>query len=863
MQHNKEIENYWSLDIEHLEKLLETNINYGFTNKKADQLINSLGKNIFHGKEKQSPLSILLKQFSSPLIFILIGAGIVTATLNEWVETIVIFFAVAINAGLGFYREYHAENTLEKLNSFIKDRAKVIRDGFEQEIDAEQIIPGDIIKVSYGNRIPADAVIIDCNNARADEAILTGESISVSKENQKTSATTILSERKNVLHAGTLMVEGFAKAIVVKTGDKTQIGSIASLVSKTGRVATPIQRGIVSLSWFIFSFVLLIIIGIFGLGISQGEPFLQMLILSVAISVGAVPEALPIALTVILSNGAERIAKKKGITRTLMAAETLGSASVIMTDKTGTLTEANMRLVSTYTKQEITLNSETQGLDLNLLRYALACSDITIENPKDKKENWSFKGKPFEVSIAQKARELKVNIDGLQDVSINKIKIPFNSAYKFSVAQNEEKFFVMGAPDILLDRSNIDLASYKKIEQWISDKSLEGKRLLAVAGLPEKTNPVHINDVKECDFIGILVFHDPIRKEVPDAIKKIESLGIRIIMVTGDLKGTAMSVAKDIGWSNIKEENVITGSELSQLSDESLKQLLPSIKIFSRVTPKDKLRIGQILQQQGEVVAMTGDGVNDAPALKAMDIGVALGSGSDVAKSASDLILLDDNFQTISSSIIEGRRILANIRKTFVYLMSNSLDAVFVVGGSIILGMSIPLTALQIIWVNLFTGSFPALSFAFDENFDHQYTKKESSKKVLTKPVSILTFGVGMLSSILLFVLYYSLINFGVNQDLSKSIFFACFSTYILAASYSFRSIYKPITSYPIFSNKKLNISIVFAFCLLILTFSVPIIRNTFGLVTLPALWIIFVVVWMLFNMSLVELAKLIFRKTI
>lgn len=863
MQHNKEIENYWSLNIEHLEKTLEANTSNGFTNKKADQLINYFGKNILHGKEKQSPLSILLKQFSSPLIFILIGAGIVTASLNEWVETIVIFFAVIINAGLGFYREYHAENTLEKLNSFIKDRAKVIRDGFEQEIDAEQIIPGDIIKVSYGNRVPADAVIIDCNNARVDEAILTGESMSVSKDNKITSPTTILSERKNVLHAGTLMVEGFAKAMVVRTGDKTQIGSIASLVSKTGRVATPIQRGMVSLSWFIFSFVLLIIIGIFGLGISQGEPFLQMLILSVAISVGAVPEALPIALTVILSNGAERIAKKKGITRTLMAAETLGSASVIMTDKTGTLTEANMRLVSTYTEKEIILNEDSQTLDVDLLRYALACSDITIENPKEKEEDWSFKGKPFEISIAEKARELKVDIDYLKDVSINKIRIPFNSAYKFSVAKNQENFFAMGAPDILLDRSDIDLESYKKIEKWILNKSLEGKRLLAVVRLPEKSNPLEITDVKNCQFIGILVFHDPIRKEVPGAISKIESLGIRIIMVTGDLKGTAMSVAKDIGWSDIKEENVITGSELSQLSDESLKQLLPSIKIFSRVTPKDKLRIGQILQQQGEVVAMTGDGVNDAPALKAMDIGVALGSGSDVAKSASDLILLDDNFQTISSSIIEGRRILANIRKTFVYLMSNSLDAVFVVGGSIILGMSIPLTALQIIWVNLFTGSFPALSFAFDENFDHQYTRKESSKKVLIKPVSILTFGVGMLSSILLFALYYSLINLGVNEDLSKSIFFACFSTYILAASYSFRSIYKPITSYPIFSNKKLNMSIIFAFCLLILTFAVPIIRNTFGLVTLPTLWIIFVVIWMLFNMSLVEFAKLIFRKTI
>ena len=322
-------------------------------------------------------------------------------------------------------------------------------------------------------------------------------------------------------------------------------------------------------------------------------------------------------------------------------------------------------------------------------------------------------------------------------------------------------------------------------------------------------------------------------------------------------KGTAISVAKSLNW-DVNESEVLVGSELHTLSDDELIKIIPSIKIFARVTPEDKLRIGKLYQKLGEVVAMTGDGVNDAPALKAMDIGISLGSGSDVAKSAADLVLLDDNFKTISTSIDEGHRILANIRKTVVYLMSNSLDEVFVIGGSLIMGLALPLTALQIIWVNLFTGSLPALAFAFDENMDRKKYFKNESKHIFTKEVKVLTFGIGVLSSLFLFILYYFLVQNSDSVAIARSIFFVCFASYILVISFSFRSLYNPLFSYRVFSNKKLNWSIVVAVAILILTMTVPFMRNVFELAPLPVSSLPLVALWLVINVLLVEGAKYI-----
>lgn len=861
MQNTKPVDYAWSADGEKLLNILKSG-HQGLTENEAEQRLNIYGSNTFRKREKKSAFSILISQFVSPLIFILIAAGITTAVLQEWPETIVISLAVLINAVLGFYREYHAEHTLEKLSTFIKDRSRVIRNNRESEIDSEMLVPGDVIKISYGSRIPADARILSANNLRVDESILTGESIPVQKSIDSVPVSSTVAERLSMVHAGTLVVDGFATAVIVATSNETELGKIAGLVSDTRRAKTPIQTGLSKISWIIFAITIVIVVGIFVLGMVRGETFFDMLILSVAVAVGAVPESLPIALTVILSIGAERIAKKRGITRTLLAAETLGSTSLIMTDKTGTLTEANMRLVGIHTVKDLTRGVAETGShieqDHELLELALRNIDVLVENPDKKVEQWTFKGRPFEVNIVKTSRDQGIDISWLNKHKASSIIIPFSSTHKFSVSLKGHSYVIMGAPDVLLARSRIDSAEYKLIESWIEEASAEGKRLIAIA---ITDTPIHtISEAQNLTFTGVLAFHDPVRAEVPKAIHEIEALGIRIIMITGDLKGTAVSVARELGWK-VSESQIIMGSDLQSISDEMLLERIQTVKIFARVTPEDKLRVGLLYRQLGEVVAMTGDGVNDAPALKAMDIGIALGSGSDVARSAADLVLLDDNFQTIGSSVQGGRRILMNIRKTFVYLMSNSLDEVFVVGGSLIVGIALPLSALQIIWVNLFTGSLPALAFAYDENFDQHIQKQQTLKSIFTREVNILTFGIGILSSLLLFVMYYGLIRFGIDVALARSIFFVCFASYILVISFSFRSLHKPLFSYPIFSNKRLNQSILIAAALLVVTMVIPAFRDFFDMTSIPPIWLLFVTGWLVLNVLLVEGVKYVFRK--
>lgn len=860
---NKEMQTPWALNFEEAILALESQ-NEGLSEEEAQKRLAKYGKNVFENKKRDKAIKIFLKQFLSPLIFILLGAGALTGILKEWVDMSVILFAVFINVILGFYHEYNAENTLEKLTTYIKDRVRVLRDGKEEEIDSSLVVPGDIISLSYGSRVPADCRIISLNNFRTDEAVLTGESVPVLKHNEILALDKEIPERKNIAFAGTMVVEGYAKALVYATGNNTEIGKIAGIVSSIDKEKTPLQKGMDHIAWLIFGLVLFVIVGIFILGIIRGEEVLPMLLLSSAVAVGAVPEALPIVLTVILAIGATHIAKKKGVVKKLSSAETLASTTLIMTDKTGTLTEAKMKLVGIFTKEEI-LNgnfeqkTEKEEKHFNhnqkkLLENSLHNIDVVAE---EEGGEYVFKGRPLEVNIAKASLHHQIAIDEILEHK-GMMVLPFNSTNKFSVVLKDEVYYIMGAPDVLLKKAFVSKEEYLKVEEFINELSESGKRLLGVATLDKKhKGDFKIEDIENINFLGTLAFYDPIRKEVPEAIKNIESHGIKMVLITGDLPGTALSISREIGWE-VKEDQIMIGVELRNLKDEELLKLISKIKIFARVTPEDKLRVGKLYQALGEVVAMTGDGVNDAPALKAVDMGISLGSGSDVAKSASDLVLLDDNFETISLAIDEAKKILANIRKTFVYLMSNAWDQVFVVGGSLLLGIPMPLTALQIIWVNLFTGSLPALSFAYEEHQDREIQKGKDMKLVFTKRVRVFTFGIGILSSFLLFLLYYFLLRFGVELEVARAVLFVCFSSYVLAVAYSFRSLKRPIWTYNPFSNKRLNISILIALLLLIITMTVPFVRNIFTLSAMPFVWVFFVLLWVLFNVFMIECAKLL-----
>lgn len=851
--HERNVFPAWSLSVDETLKTLETTHD-GLSDAEVQFRLRHFGPNTLVRERRFTPLGLIVRQFTSPLIFILIAAACLTILLREWVDTTVILLAILVNAGLGFYQEFRAENALEKLNTYVRERARVIRNGSEQEIDSAQLVPGDIIHVAYGQRVPADARLVEANNLSADEAVLTGESLPVSKGIETLSEAAIVAERTSMVHAGTLIVEGTGLAVVTATDSNTEIGRIAELVSTTKDTKTPLQRALSRMAWFIFILVAVLSVLIFFLGLARGESAIEMLLMAAAISVGAVPEALPIALTVILAVGLERLARRKGIMRNLAAAETLGSARVVMTDKTGTLTEANMRLVEILTQGEITSGKKgDEHEETEILSSALWGADVTIENPDDAKKDWKFAGRAFEVSVVRAAHERGIDVRSFMAARQAPLLV-FNSTNKFSIVVGKDEHFVIGAPDILLSRSKLSKDAYVAAEAKIHEISAEGKRLLGIARLPHALkNTAKPEDAHNLEFLGALVFKDPIRHDAAAAVQKIEALGARTVMLTGDLKGTALAVARELGWK-VDEGQVLTGHELHELSDDDIRKNLAHIKIFSRVTPEDKLRIGTLYRQNGEVVAMTGDGVNDAPSLKAVDIGVALGSGSDVAKSVADLVVLDDNFKTIVAAIEEGRRILENIRKVFVYLVSTCLGEVFLIGGALFVGLPLPLSALQIIWVNFFTDSLPALSYAFDE---HVPTHRKESRGIFNTEVKVLTFGIGTLSSALLFGLYWYLLHSGIDVEHARSTLFICFSLYVLVVAFSLRNLRTPIWRYNPFSNRYLTASVLFGAVLTLATVFVPVFQNIFDLVTPPLhLWAV-VLLWLFFNIAIVEMAKL------
>lgn len=864
----------WSDTLDEISASLKTNLSTGLSEEEAKARLGTFGENIFESHKRSGPSTLFLKQFTSPLIIILGLAVVITAFLGEWLDMTIIAFAIMVNAILGFIQEFKAEKAIVSLRSYVTERTLVIRGGRQFELDPRFLVPGDVIHITHGNRITADARVIKEIDFTADESILTGESLPEEKETIALSETAILPDRTNMLYAGTLGVGGSVYAVVTATGYNTEIGKLARLVDTTVAEHTPLQKALTKLTWVIIAFTAVATVGIFTVGLLQGRELVEMLVISIAVFVGSVPEALPIGLTSILAIGVERIAKKKGIMRNLTAAETLGSTTVIITDKTGTLTQANMQLVDIDTTDQLLASNFTPSdhhtnfnqLQREILLLARSASDVNIENPEDDFESWIISGSDLEKNIVKAAGKYGIN-QTASDRSDMQIRIPFSSKHKFSVTRIpkeclpqhlygfEDPHVVMGAPDIILDRSYHDSETKAKIHHAIKEHSHYGRRVLGVALFTPHTEPhsITVDNVQDVTFLGVLSFRDPIRPEVPAALELIRSYGTRVIMATGDLPGTALAIANELGWE-VSEHNVLTGQQLQQLSDEELSPILDRVHIYARVTPKDKLRITKLLQARGEVVAMTGDGVNDSPSLKAANIGIAVGSGSDVAKSVADLILLDDNFKTIVATIEEGKQILANIKKMFVYLMSNALDELILIGGSIIAGVALPLTAVQIIWVNLFTGSLPAIAFAFDRQ--KMKESEATSKEFFSSRVIFLTVSIGLVVSLMLFGLYMTLLHFHIPTDLARSILFASFGSYALFIAFSFRDLSRPIFRYSLTENRVLLAGVGVGMVLLILTFVVPFMQSIFTVVPLPLPWIGFVLLWVVLNLLVVETAK-------
>lgn len=874
---------FWSFSATQVLEVLETR-KEGLSEQEAKKRLSEIGPNELKEYKRITKLHIFASQFKSPLIFILVIAGIITLFLQDYTSSIFIFLAVAVNSALGFYQENKAENTLEHLRTYIKEEARVFRNGKERKISVKKLVPGDIIHLTSGNRVPADARLLEIISLTIEEAILTGESLPVSKSTESFPKELNLADRKNMAYAGTLVVGGSGIAVITATAHSTELGKIAQLVAGTRRPKTPLQRSVNKMAWIIAMSLSTIIILVFSIGIWRGHSILEMFLISVAMAVSAIPESLPIALTVILSVGVGRLAKRKGVVRKLAAAEALGSTTVILTDKTGTLTEANLKLISIMGHDDL-LNNKIPKVDTltqeqeNIFKIGLLNTDILIENPKDEASKWRVSGNSLEKEIVTSAAKRGIFVMDLHSEFQSHNILPFNSKDKFSVffarksnkisvqgIQNKNFLSVLGAPDILLEKSNIKKEEFLTINESIDSFANSGMRIVGVAVKALNNNKefkeINTNKFKNLNFLGIIAFHDPVRKEVPDAVKKVESFGTKVVMVTGDLKGTAIAIARDLGWE-ITDRDVIVGSSMKNMDDEQLMSEFKHAKIFARVSPEDKMRIASLYKQSGEIVAMTGDGVNDAPSLKVADIGIAVGSGTDVAKDVADLVLLDDNFITIVAAIEEGRRILSNIRKSTIYLLTDAVDEVFLIGGSLLVGLPLPFNALQILWVNFFSDSFPALAFASEKNFD-DVNRASIAKKthIWDSEVKFLILGVGSITSLLLFFIYWFLLKQGYHEETVKSFIFSSFGIYTLFYAFPLRNLKKSIFRYNFFSNKLLISGVSFGVILMVVAIYVPFFQNILGTTSLSLPWVALLIFWVIINIAAVELTKWIYRRS-
>jgi len=799
---------FWhNLDFKEVVKILRTNIGKGLSEKEVKVCQREFGKNKLPEEKPLSMLRMFLEQFRSPLIYILVIAGIITLILKDYTDAIIIFGAVFLNTIVGYLQENKASQALRELKKIVKHTAEVLRDGNLKVIDSAELVPGDIIILNPGDKVPTDGRIIECYDFKINEMALTGEWMAAKKISEVLARKTPLADRDNMVFMGTVVEDGKAKAVVTAIGIETEIGKVARLVKEAREEKTPYQKKIAHFSEIIGTIIGAICFGIFVEGMITGGELVEMFTTAVAVAVAAIPEGLPVAMTVILALGMQRILKKKGLVRRLASAETLGSTSVICSDKTATLTEGKMKV------SDVIAFKETKLL---CLKAAALTSEAFIENPTSPKEKWIIRGRSTDRALLEAG--IESGIDGKKEFEKKKIaELPFNPVNKFAAAlynENGQKFlYVCGAPEKILEFSKL---GKKEKENWQKKlEKLAQKGLRVVASAHRKINRergsadltesgfLSIDLIKDLDFIGLITLKDPIRPEVKEAMKVCRRAGMRPIIVTGDHKLTAKAVAEELGFK-VKEENILEGKDLDKLSDDDFEEILPQIQIYARVEPKHKMRIISAWQEKKEVVAMTGDGINDAPALKRADVGIAVGSGTEVAKETADLILLNDSFSIIVAAVEEGRAILDNIRKVITYLLSDSFTEVILVGVSIMAGLPLPVTAVQILWVNLIEDGLPDIALAFEPKEKDIMKQKPGGHEIplLTREMKTIIFIIGIFTDLILLGLFFWLWN--QNHDIAyvRTMIFACLSIDSLLYVFSCKSLRRNLWRINPFSNK-------------------------------------------------------------
>ncbi len=873
------VTNWYNKDIQSIEEELSTDAQKGLSKEEAALRIEKYGSNELKEVEKEPLWVKIVKQLKDFLVITLIVASLVSGLVGEISDAIVIIAIVIVNAILGVVQEGKAEKAMEALKKMSAPNARVLRDGHIDVMAAKNLVPGDVVLIEAGDSVPADIRLIECANLKIEEASLTGESVPSEKDSKRVFDTEVpIGDRSNMTYMSTVVSYGRGKGIVTGTGANTEIGRIAEAIQSFENESTPLQLKLNELGKLLGIVCLVICAVVFAVGFFRGEDILEMFLIAVSLAVAAIPEGLPAVVTIVLALGMKRMAQRNAIVRRLLAVETLGCVTVICSDKTGTLTQNEMTVVKVFTggtvynisgqgynpAGELTIGDKKAeakkdyGLKL-LLTSGILCNDSSLEKKDEDENSWRIIGDPTEGALVVAGAKAGYEKSEMNESFPRIEEIPFDSGRKMmttfhrGIADNKITAFTKGAPDIILNKcvkilqndSVIDLTDELKQQIITINSEFAGKalRVLAFAyrefdGLPERIDADSIEE--DLILIGLMGMIDPARVEAFDAIKVCKAAGIKPVMITGDHKDTAVAIARDL---DLMDENsgVLTGLELDKIPDEELFERVEDISVYARVSPDHKVRIVETLRKRGHIAAMTGDGVNDAMALKKADIGVSMGiTGTDVAKGTADIILMDDNFATIVSAVEEGRIIYSNIRKFVFFLLSCNIGEILVIFISMLINLPVPLIPIQLLWLNLVTDSFPALALGTEKGDpDVMKQKPRNAKEPIINKSMIVEVAVQSLALTMAVLLSYIwALNkyagglYSITEEglaIARAIAFTTLVSAELVRAYSCRSERYSLIKLGVFSNKTLVWASLASFLLLLAVIYIPFLQPIFG----------------------------------
>ena len=817
----------------------------GLSDKEAERRLGLFGKNVLIQKNKKSKWKIFLSQFKNIIVILLLLVGVMSLvyaifTSGDFLEPIVILGTSLINCLMGYFQESKAEDALEKLKNYSSAKAKVKRGGDITEIDAKDLVRGDYIILEAGDKIPADARIVESYFAKCDESILTGESMSVDKTEETITKKALIAERTDMVYSGTILVAGKIEAVVTDTGMNTELGKIASTLDSKEEPITPLQVKVNKISTFISCVAAILVAFVLCYGLIMDYTLLNVVMLCISMIVASVPECLPIAITATLSIGVSQMAKKKSIVRNLAAIETLGATEVICTDKTGTLTTNQMEILKVYTNGNLIPLEDIKNYQ-TFINIMLCCNNST------KDDDGKYRGDAVEVALNQYLEKQKIDVETLQKKKKRVLELPFDSKRKMMSTIYEENngkvIYTKGSLESLLPRCKLVLidgkikpltaeikAEYEEMETQLSQDAL---KVLAFATKEithdRKEEAEYFKEESDLILVGLTGFKDPARKDVKAAIQECKEAHIRPIMITGDNLETALSIGKEVGICSSDDEGV-NASELTHLTKDDWIEYVNKYSVFARVSPEAKVQIVTALQRMGKVVAMTGDGVNDAPAMKLANVGVGMGkSGTDVTKNVADIILLDDSYSTITTAVSEGRRIYDNVIINVLYNLSSNFTEIVIILFGMFMGSNI-ISALHVLYIDLVADTIPSIALAFEKSSKNNMKRKPNG---INRPIFTQFFTAFLVTSVILeagisLLVYFLFKSQGTELAQTLALLSIVINEFVFA--YNCRSLKETIFERGIFSNKHLNLGIFVLLVVQTIVFFTPI-GKLFGLV--------------------------------